>query len=171
MDDSLGALLFAEDLMKYIFDKCDFIYVPRDACEVGKFREHIGTSPFRVVIGNAVCARIEEDLDKLSAMFEQEFKALLNATSFTRHIMKIAPRWFPEGYHPASFIEFCVMVSSVSISYHEAGYHHISCLASEVIAAVLTGHIVSEDFNEKSGWAELIRVCTQINNAAKTKYL
>ncbi|KAF8787077.1 hypothetical protein HNY73_008708 [Argiope bruennichi] len=171
MDDSLGAMLFAEDLMKYIFDQCDLVYVPRASCEIGKFREHIGASPFRVIIGNAVCARIEEDLDKFSAIFQQEFKSLEDAPSFTRYVMKIAPEWFPEGYNPTSFIEFCVFVSSISLSYYEAGCHHISSFASEVIAAVLTGHIVSEDFNKAGGWAELVRVSTLINNSAKTKYL
>ncbi|GBM03487.1 hypothetical protein AVEN_95386-1, partial [Araneus ventricosus] len=162
MNCFLEAILLAEDLMKYVFRKCGLNYVPRSDCATKRHWEHIGMSPFRLVIGNAIFIGIDENLHELYIMFQQEFESTLDAISFRRHAMKLVPDWFPEGYHPICFIEFCVMMISTAISFHIAGYHEISSCASEVIATVLTRQMLTNEFKENGGWQELVKVSTEL---------
>ncbi|KAF8787076.1 hypothetical protein HNY73_008707 [Argiope bruennichi] len=154
-----------EDLMTYIFEKHSLIYIPRSKSETEKYRKHsagLNMSPFRLIIGNAIYIGIAKNTHELSIMFQQEFELTLDALSFRRHVMKLVPEWFPEGYHPICFIEFCIMVCFTALSFYEAGYRGISSYAGEIIAVVLTQQMLKGDFMQKGGWEKLVKISTEI---------
>ncbi|CAL1281240.1 unnamed protein product [Larinioides sclopetarius] len=162
MNCSLEAKFLAEDLMKYVFEKRGLSFALKSDYAIKRHREFIGMSPFRLVIGNAVCIGISENMHELFIMFRQEFESRLDVISFRRHAMKLVPEWFPEGYHPICFIEFCVMMISTAISFHDAGYHEISSCVSEVIATVLNQQMLTDQFKKNGGWESLVKVSTEL---------